>query len=520
MPVTARCMKALKREIIMKKTVLFLSILICLVTADSVVADAFLDRFKKDVHRFTLDNGMTFLVVSRNHAPVVSFVTLVDTGSVDEPAGHTGIAHFLEHMAFKGTPRIGTRNWDKEKQVLKKLEQAYRELIAARYKSDRDARPDIDTLRREFEHLREQAEQYVDPNAYARLLQQNGATDLNAATGSDYTMYFCSLPATKAELWFQLESDRLANPVFRQFYKEKQVVLEERRMRVDSDPTGRLFEEFLATAFMAHPYGEPVIGWASDIITTTRTDMAHFYNRHYFPANMTVAVVGDVTPDLVRSLADTHFSAMETKERDMEFITREPEQNSVRTITHKGPNQPVYVEGYHTVDSVHKDAPALDLLADILARGRLSRLYRQLVVQKGLAHAIHVSGGFPGDKYPGLLMFYAIPRQNTSLDRLSDALHDELLKITRDKVTFKELERAKTRRRADLIRSLKTNLGLAITLATADVEPGGWRRMFTFLEKLQQVTAEEVRTAARTYLRSDNRTIGRLELQETSKGEK
>lgn len=503
----------------MKKKILFLAILIFLATAATAVGDAFLDRFKKEVHRFTLDNGMTFLVVERNQAPVVSFVTLVDTGSVDEPAGHTGIAHFLEHMAFKGTPRIGTQNWEKEKEILKKLDQAYRELIMARYKSDRDSQADIDTLRREVERLREKAEQYVDPNAYARLLQQNGATDLNAATGRDYTMYFCSLPAKKAELWFKLESDRLANPIFRQFYTEKQVVLEERRMRVDSDPTGRLFEEFLATAFMAHPYGEPTIGWTSDIITTTRGDMERFYKRHYTPANMTVAVVGDVTPDLVRSLADSHFSAMEKKETDIAFITREPEQDSVRTVTHKGPNQPVYVEGYHTVDSVHKDAPALDLLADILARGRLSRLYRQLVVQKGLAHSIHVFDGFPGDKYPGLLVVYAIPRQNISLDNLSDALHDELEKITRSGVTPAELDRAKTRRRADVIRSVKTNLGLAQKLAAADAQPGGWRRIFTNLEKLQQVTAEEVRTAAGTYLTSDNRTTGRLELQKTDKGD-
>lgn len=503
----------------MKKLVLFLSVLVFLVTGDTVFSNEFLDRFKEEVHRFTLDNGMTFLVVARNQAPVVSFVTLVDTGSVDEPAGHTGIAHFLEHMAFKGTPRIGTRNWDKEKTVLKKLDQAYRELIMARYKSDRDTQPDIDNRRREFERLRKKAEQYVDPNAYARLLQQNGAADLNAATGRDYTMYFCSLPAKNAALWFRLESDRLANPVFRQFYTEKQVVLEERRMRVDSDPTGRLFEEFLATAFMAHPYGAPTIGWASDIITTTREDMERFYKRHYTPANMTVAVVGDVTPDLVRNLADTHFSAMEKKETEITFITREPEQDSLRTVTRKGSNQPVYVEGYHTVDSVHKDAPVLDILADILARGRLSRLYRQLVVQKGLAHSVHVFNGFPGDKYPGLLVVYAIPRQNVSLNNLSDALHEELVKITRNKVTRKELERAKTRSRADLIRSLKTNLGLAQKLAAADARPGGWGRMFTKLEKLQQVTAEEVRTAARTYLTSDNRTTARLELQKTDKGD-
>lgn len=503
----------------MKKTILLLSILVSISAVPTVFGDDVLERFKNKVHRFTLDNGLTFLVFEQNRAPVVSFVTLVDVGSVDEPSGNTGVAHFLEHMAFKGTQQIGTRNWDKEKKVLKQLDQAYAALIQAIYKADRNGPADIDTLRRKVERLREEAEQYIEPNAFASLLQQNGATDLNAVTGSDYTMYFCSLPAAKTELWFQLESDRLINPVFRQFYKEKQVVLEERRMRVDSDPTGRLFEEFLATAFMAHPYGDPTIGWAADIITTTRADMRDFYNRHYTPANMTVAVVGAVSPDRIHKLADTYFSAMQQTVADSEFITREPEQDSLRTVTRTESNQPVYIEGYHTVDLLHKDAPALDLLADILARDRLSRLYRQLVVRQGLAHSVYVADGFPGDKYPGLFMVYAIPRENISLDDLSDALHDELAKITSSGITPKELERAKTRRRADLIRSFKTNLGLARKLAAAEAQMGGWQQMFAKLEQLLQVTEEQIAAVAGTYLTPDNRTTGRLVVQKNPKGD-
>lgn len=381
-----------------------------------------LDRFQEKVRRFTLDNGMTFLVVSRNRAPVASFVAFIDVGGVDEPAGQTGIAHFLEHLAFKGTPEIGTRNWKKEKRALEKVDRAYADWLQARYGPRAHPDKDAQALRRKFEALREKAGQYVVPNAYAKILERHGAESLNAGTSQDYTLYFCSLPANRVELWFNLESDRLRRPVFRQFFKEKQVVLEERRMRIESDPTGRMIEELQALAYMAHPYGMPTIGWNRDIITTTRADMRAFHDRHYHPDNMTVAVVGDVSPDRIKTLAETYFGSMTSKPTEPNYITREPDQDSERAFTRRGPNHPVYLEAYHGVDQLHKDAGSLDILADILARGRVSRLYEQLVVQEGLAQSVEVFNGFPGDRYPGLFLVHAIPRRDVSLDELSTAI--------------------------------------------------------------------------------------------------
>lgn len=504
----------------MKHAAYCLCFLIISFCSTVVSAEGVLDRFKEKVSRFTLNNGMTLLVAERHRAPVAGFVTFVDIGGVDEPKGHTGIAHFLEHMAFKGTSEIGTRNWEREKALLEKVDQAYAEWLRAKYRPKRYSGQKIQELHGEFERLRKEAEKYVVPNAYAKILERNGANDLNAATSKDFTVYFCSLPANRAELWFSLESARLGNPVFRQFFTEKQVVLEERRMRVDSDPKGRMMEDLLAMAYMAHPYGSPTIGWTTDIVTTTRRDMDGFYEQHYIPSNITIAVAGDVKPERMRKLAETYFEPMEPGRLEMEILTREPEQQGERRFTQMGPNQPLYIEAYHGVDQLDKDAAPLEILADILGRGRVSRLHQELVVEQGLAQAIQVFDGFPGKKYPGLFLIYAVPQKDASLETLVKALHKEISKISNRGVSAEELQRAKTRRRADLIRSLKSNIGLAWKLAEAEAQMDGWERVFTSLEDYKQVKAEDVQSVAGKYLVPGNRTSGRLLLQNGRKGEK
>ena len=484
-----------------------------------------LNRFQNRVTRFTLDNGITFLVAERHRAPVAGFVTFVDVGGVNEPKGHTGIAHFLEHMAFKGTSRIGVSNREAEKALLKKTDQAYAEWLNAKYRSKTRSRQELKDLRKKFESLRNEANTYVIPNDYAKILERHGATQINAATSKDFTMYFCSLPSNRAEIWFSLESARLTNPVFRQFYTEKSVVLEERRKRVDSDPTGRMIEELLAMAYMAHPYGTPTIGWATDIIATTRKDMEIFYQRHYVPSNITVAVAGDVTPESIKKWAITYFGSgfrnnpNDTPSLKREIITREPEQQVERRFVRRGPNQPLYVEAYHSVDRLHPDAEPMDILADILGHGRVSRLYQALVADRRLARTVQVFNGFPGKKYPGLFTIFAVPQKGASLENLTEALHAELAETATQGVDAEELQRSKTRIRADLIRSLKSNIGLAMKLAEAESQMGGWQHVFTSLDAYEQVTAEDVRTVAGKYLVPENRTSGRLVFQQDRKGE-
>src|SRR5690242_6390925 len=263
-----------------------------------------LAEFEKKVTEFTLGNGLHFIVVERHEAPVVSFHTYVEAGSVDDPSGSTGIAHMFEHMAFKGTETIGTTNWPEEKKAIAAVEAAYDRLDAERNRGPKADAAKVKALEAQVQAAIQHAESYVIPNEYPRLIEENGGVGMNASTSFDSTEYFYSLPSNRMELWFLLESQRFLQPVFREFYKERDVVLEEYRMRVQSSPQGKLLEDFLATAFEAHPYRNPPAGWPSDIVNLRLADARAFFQKYYVPANITIGIVGDVHPAEARRLAE------------------------------------------------------------------------------------------------------------------------------------------------------------------------------------------------------------------------
>ena len=265
-----------------------------------------LASFSKRVTTHTLKNGWTFIIVERPVAPVFAFMTRVNVGSAQEGSGVTGLAHMFEHMAFKGTPRLGTTDYEAEKKALKSLEQAY-----LAYQEERSA-PDADpeTVKKLYETFKAQqkdAAQYVVKNEFGDIIEREGGVALNAFTGADVTGYFYALPSNKVELFAYLESERFLHPVFREFYEERDVVMEERRLRTESRPVGRLLEQFMATAYIAHPYHHPVIGYASDIQSYTMTDAEQFYKTHYVPSNMITAVVGDVKAEQLIPLLEKYF---------------------------------------------------------------------------------------------------------------------------------------------------------------------------------------------------------------------
>jgi predicted Zn-dependent peptidase len=258
-------------------------------------ATAQLEELKSKIQEFTLANGMKFIVLERHESPVVSFYTHADVGSAQECKGITGLAHMFEHMAFKGSPRIGTRDYIAEKPVLEKVERAFQAFNLERRKGSKAEPAKLKELEERFKEAQAEAGKYVVPNEFAKAIEKAGGRGLNAETSPDMTQYYFSLPSNAAELWFYLESERFDEPVFREFYKERGVVMEERRMRIDSDPLGKALEEFLAVAYKAHPYGEPTIGHMSDLMNLTARDAQTFAAKYYIPSNLTAAVVGDVT---------------------------------------------------------------------------------------------------------------------------------------------------------------------------------------------------------------------------------
>lgn len=494
----------------MKKSLMFIVFVLFFCFLQTMAAECGqLGRFEDKMTKMTLGNGLTFLIIERHEAPVASFVTMVKAGGVDEPSGKTGVAHLLEHMAFKGTKSIGTKDWEKEKKILKKLDQAYHRMKDLRRSLESNS-TEVNNAEARFKELQKQAKRLTKPNEFSRIIERNGGAHLNAGTSADYTMYFCSLPANKAELWFSLESDRLKNPVWREFYTEKEVVIEERRMRIESDPSGRLMERLLALSYIANPYRNPVIGWLSDIEALSKEDLTEFYNRYYVPENMVMVVAGDVNPDQIQKWARTYFGGLKDKPLVRNRITKEPQQKGPRKFRLKEENPPVYVRAYHTVKATDPDSPDLDLLSDILSKGKTSRLYSQLVVEKELASKLFSFNGYPGQRFSSLFITYILPQRDVPLDKLISGLDKELNKIKLQGISQTELKRAKTKAKADLIRGLDSNLGLAKSMAKAEALEGDWRKVFTYLDELDKLTVKDIQRVAQEYFKKSNLTEGRI----------
>ncbi|MEE2840406.1 MAG: pitrilysin family protein [Acidobacteriota bacterium] len=482
-----------------------------LIIGSTLVMGQNLSDFEKKVHQFTLDNGLTFIVLERHEAPVVSFHTYADVGSVDEVKGITGMAHVFEHMAFKGSQTVGTRDYEKEVEAMAAVDQAFLNLKRGRSQGAEPER--LAELEQAYLQAQEDAGEYLVHDEFEEALIRAGSVGLNASTAPDATRYVVSLPSNKLELWMTLESGRFLNPVLREFYKEKNVVMEERRLRTENSPRGRLFEEFLALAYKAHPYGEPVVGHMSDIQTMTRQEAEEFFKKYYVPSNLTIAVVGDVYADEVRSLAETYFGRIPGRPKPDPVETVEPPQLGERSIVMKAPAQPSVLFGYHKPSIHHPDEVVFDAISDILGSGRTSRLYRSLVVDQRIATRASAFHGFPGSKYPGLFTFSATPSRGHTNQECIEAIDAEIERLKTDLVSDVELERAKTRSQAGLIRALASNRGLARQLTFYEVVTGDWRNLFKQLDELNRVTSQNIQRVAREYFTDTGRTVAAIETQ-------
>jgi predicted Zn-dependent peptidase len=466
-----------------------------------------LQEFAKRVTEFTLPNGMHFIVLERHEVPVVSFHTYVNTGSVDDPKGRTGLAHMFEHMAFKGTEAIGSANWPAEKLALANIERIYDQLEAERNKLAKADPKKIQAFEEQLRASIEKADTYVVPNLYPRIIEENGGVGMNASTGEDSTDYFYNFPANRVELWFYLESARFLHPVYREFYKERNVVREERRMRVESDPQGKLMEQMLATAIAAHPYRNMPGGWASDIENLRVKDAEKFFNEYYVPGNITMAVVGDVNPARIRSLAEEYFSRLPKRPLPDPIMTTEPVQEGPKHTEVASPAQPMEFISYHRPDQYDKDDPVFDVLSSLLSSGRTSIMYKDIVRDKKLALAAGAESEFPGGKYPSLFFFYLIPGLGHTDAENEKEVDTIIANLQKEKVDEAALARVKTRTRAGVIRQLDDNAGLAQLLASYYANYGDWKKLFTSLDEIDKVTADDVQRVAKKYFTAENRTV-------------
>ncbi|MGF1498466.1 MAG: M16 family metallopeptidase [Elainellaceae cyanobacterium] len=472
----------------------------------------YIDRALERITEFTLDNGIKFIVMERHQAPVVSFMTYVNVGAAEEADGKTGAAHYLEHLAFKGTRQIGTTDYDAEQELLEELDSLFDQIKAAQAAGDTEA---LSSLLVTFDETQAAASQYVIQNQLPLIVERAGGVGLNATTSADATRYFYSFPSHKLELWMSLESERFLDPVFREFYEEKEVILEERRMRVDNSPVGQMIEEFLATAFTTHPYRRPTIGYADDLQTMTREDVREFFETYYVPSRMVMTIVGDVDPAEVERLANLYFGRYPARPAVPEIAAVEPPQTEPREVTLRLPSQPWYLEGYHRPGIDHPDHLVYQIINSILSGGRTSRLYKSLVEEQQIALSAQSFDGLPGDRFPNLILFYALTAPGHQVDELATAIRTEIERLRTEPVSEQELMRVKAQARAGLLRTLSSNMGMASLLPEYEAKTGSWRNLFEDLKDLEAITAADVMRVAQTTFRPENRTVGKILPQDT-----
>jgi predicted Zn-dependent peptidase len=472
-----------------------------------------LKSFEQKITTKVLPNGLTLIICERPEAPVFSFSTFIDAGDVNDPSGQSGLAHMFEHLAFKGTSEIGTKDYAAEKIALAKIETANNAYEAEYLKAvGRDPKK-LAALKQAFLDAQAEAHKFVIPNQFTDVAERNGATGLNAGTGMDETIYFWSMPENHLELWAWLESGRLSDAAPREFYKERDVVYEERRMRTDSSPIGRLVEQFLATAYTAHNYGRSGIGWPSEVSQINATEAMDFHKKYYVGANVVVAVVGDVKASEALPVLEKYFSRIPAGAKPQEMTTVEPKQFAEKTVAIREATQPFYIEGYHRPDFRDPDAAVYDAISDIMSNGRVSRLYRSLVRDQKIAADAEGFSPFPGDKYPGLFAFLGIPLPGHTPAEMRDAIHKEIEKLKTADVSDEELAMFKTRTRASLLHGLADNQGLANSLAQYQTRYGDWRELFLQLNKVDKVTKADIRRVANDVFIASNRTSAWIETE-------
>lgn len=470
-----------------------------------------LKDFPNRVKKITLKNGMRVLLVERPQSPTVSFAAFIRTGGIDDETGKSGLAHMFEHMLFKGSKTVGTKNYAAEVPLLEKMDEIERKI----QREWADARPGVEdrvkALRAQMDELEGKHRELLEEEEFWKIYERAGAQGLNASTGYDFTNYVVSLPVNQIPLWMAMESDRIRNPVLREFYKERSVVQEERRLRIDTSPQGKLWESFLAAAFMAHPYGRPIIGWDSDVSRLTVDDARRFFKTHYDISRLVIAAVGGFDAEEMERLFRRHFEGIPSVLTESPApIPVEPKQEGERRVTVEYDAEPSLLIGYHRPSGLHPDDASLHVLAQVLDAGRTSRFYKEIVDKKKIAASAWADSSGPGQRDPNLFLMGGAPRSPHTTEDLEKAMYAQVETVKKDGPTPFELEKIKNNIVYSAISEMSSNSGLAGSLAYYEAIAGDWQRLLMDVEAVLKVTAEDVKRVAEQYLTPSNRTVAVL----------
>jgi len=466
---------------------------------------------EKKVIKTKLKNGLTVLMLERHLSQTVSLYIRHRIGAIDEQNGQSGAAHLLEHMMFKGTTTIGAKKYSAEKIILDEIEKTGNLLDMEKRKAPKSDQKVIEKLSRRLKILQDEHKKYFTPNEIDRLYTENGGLDMNASTGQDVTTYHVSLPANKIELWARIESDRLLNPVFREFYTERDVVMEERRQRVESDPDGKLYEQFMSTAYKIHPYGRPIIGWEKDLMNLSPDSVREIFSKYKNPESIVIAVVGDIKPQETLKLIEKYFGRIPAAKENKYLIPEEPQQTEERKVKVKFDANPMMIIGFHKPNAPAREDYVFDVLDTILTSGRTSRLFKKMVTDRQIAKSVTSINGIPATRYPNLFTIFSQPRHPHTNLELEEMILQEIENIKTSPVTSEELTKAKNIIKTEYIKDLDSNSEIASMLTYYEVLLGDYRYISEYPQNIDQVTAEDIMKVAEVYLTKTNRTISVLE---------
>ena len=482
------------------------------------------------VGEFTLANGMKFLVVSRPSQATVMGGWVAHVGSANERPGITGVAHFFEHMMFKGSRIVGTTDAVRDQEIMLEQEKL-QEKIRAEYARQRarfrkgeiddpfapaNRTPELEKLEADFQKLVEEQRALTVKDEFDKIYTEAGASGMNATTNSDSTIYFITVPANKIELWFWMESERLLQPVFREFYSERDVVQEERRLRVESTPTGRFDEQLNAMFWTSHPYKWDAIGWMSDLKTLSMTDAQDFFSTYYAPGNLTAALVDNITLPEAKAPAENYFGRIPPSGKPVpDIVTLEEKQLAEKRMNAECDCQPQVSVQFHTVPFEHKDQYALDVVQSLL-NGQTGRLRKSLVLDQQIASS--ASAGQQSQRWNGSFFLAAETKGEATPAALEAALWAELDKLRAEPVPMDELAKVKNQIVAESYRNLENPFFLLLQLLFYDGW-GDWKYLNEWSAKTLAVTPEDVQRVAKQYFSVENRTVASYNRKAGSAGE-
>ncbi|MDV6235730.1 pitrilysin family protein [Leptospira ellisii] len=500
---------------------MFLSISAVSLSAEGSVFAGLKKSLEERTKTFRMENGLRVLMMKREDSPTIAVYSKFLVGSADETPEIAGTAHLLEHMLFKGTKNIGTIDYEREKPYLEQIavwgkrldEMRIREAESKANGEEPSAefRSELETLRKRFQNLLELHRKFIVSNEDNFIYSQNGGVGFNAYTSNDVTNYQILLPANRLEIWAKLESDRLKNPILREYYTEREVVLEERRMRVENRGLGILREKYMDAAFPeGHPYRMPVIGYEKNLGFLDLEKTETFFKNYYDPRRMVIAVVGSLEFDKTEKILRSYFGDLKQGKSQPQKKIPSAGFAGPKFVSVVHPSAPSKIIGFNKPAFPHPDDAVFGIIDTLLAEGESGRLYKRLVLEEQVAQGVYCWNGDPGDRLSNLFSVYVTNNQNADQKKVESIVQEELDRLKTIPVTSEELFKIKNQIVAGYLRALDDNGKLADVLSLYQLLYGDWKELLRGYEELDAVTPEDVQRVANKYFVPENRTIAEL----------